>query len=421
VAGAGIRVPGDKSITHRALLLAALSSGRCRLGGALASRDTRATATSLRALGIAVGPLSPGRAVRVTGGGLRPFRAPGRTLDCRNSGTTARLLLGLLAGHPFEAALTGDRSLRRRPMARITEPLRLMGASISATDGERLPARIRGGPLRALTWSSPVASAQVKTALFFAGLTGGVPVTVTEPYHSRDHAERLLRLLGVRVDVDGTTTVVRPPEAIAPFDGDVPGDYSSAAYLLAAGVLARSGEVALEGVGINPTRTGFARVLERMGARIEVQGRWMSLGEPAATLVARPAALRATEVHPDEVASLVDEVPLLACLAARAEGTSVFRGVGELRVKESDRLALVAADLAGLGVEARAEDDTLWVTGTDRPLRGRVVTARDHRLAMAFAVLGTAPGGELELDDVRCVDVSYPGFFHDLQRALGGG
>jgi 3-phosphoshikimate 1-carboxyvinyltransferase len=421
VGGDGIRVPGDKSITHRATMLAALASGRCRIGGVLAAGDTRATAAALRALGVTVGPLTQGRALRVTGGGLRPFRVPGRVLDCRNSGTTARLLLGLLAGHPFEVALTGDRSLRRRPMARITEPLRRMGATITATGGERLPARIRGGTLQPLTWVSPVASAQVKTALFFAGLTGGVPVTVTEPFHSRDHAERLLRLLGVHVDVDGTTTSVHPPEEIAPFEGDVPGDYSSAAFLLAAGLLARSGEVVVEGVGINPTRTGFGRVVERMGARVEVQGRWMSLGEPAATLVARPATLRATEVHAEEIPSLVDEVPLLACLAARAEGTSVFRGVGELRVKESDRLALVASNLAGLGVEARAEDDTLWVTGTDRTLRGRVVTARDHRLAMAFAVLGTAPGGQLELDDVRCVEVSYPAFFRDLLRALSGG
>ena len=416
--GGGIRVPGDKSITHRALMLAALASGKCRLGGALAAGDTRATAAALRALGVTVGALSAGRALRVTGGGLRPFRATSRVLDCRNSGTTARLLLGLLAGHAFETSLDGDRSLRRRPMARITEPLRRMGAEIAATGGERLPARIRGGPLRPLVWDSPVASAQVKTALFFAGLAGGVSVTVTEPFHSRDHAERLLRLLGVHVDVDGTTTRVDPPEEIAPFDGDIPGDYSSAAYLLAAGLLRRSGEVVVEGVGINPTRTGFARVVERMGARIEVQGRWMSLGEPAATLVARPARLRAVEVTADEVPSLVDEVPLLACLAARAEGTSVFHGVRELRVKESDRLALVSSNLATAGVEARAEDDTLYVTGTDRPLRGRMTTAGDHRLAMAFAVLGTAPGGALELDDAACVAVSYPDFFQDLVRAL---
>ena len=418
--GGSIRVPGDKSITHRALMLAALSSGRCSLGGALAAADTRATAAALRALGVTVGPLAAGRAVRVTGGGLRPFRSAGRELDCRNSGTTARLLLGLLAAHPFETELTGDRSLRRRPMARITEPLRRMGAVVEAAEGEVLPARIRGGPLTPLEWKSPVASAQVKTALFFAGLAGGVPVGVSEPYRSRDHTERLLRLLGVRVDSDGTTATMHPAEQLPAFEGDVPGDYSSAAYLLAAGVLARHGEVVLEGVGVNPTRTGFGRVLQRMGAAIEIQGRYLSLGEPAATLVARPAELRAALVGPEEVPSLVDEVPLLACLAARAQGTSVFQGVGELRYKESDRLALVVTNLVALGVDALAEGDTLRVTGTDRPLRGRVVTAGDHRLAMAFAVLGTAPGGEFALDDARCVAVSYPDFFTDLSRALTG-
>jgi 3-phosphoshikimate 1-carboxyvinyltransferase len=420
VSGRAIRVPGDKSITHRALMLAALAEGTCALRGALAAGDTRTTAAVLRTLGVTVGPLAEGRVLRVTGGGLRPFRAATRVVDCRNSGTTARLLLGLLAGHAFETSLTGDRSLRRRPMARVAEPLRRMGAAISTADGERLPARIRGGSLQPLVWHSPVASGQVKTALFFAGLVGGVPVTVSEPYHSRDHTERMLRLLGIRVDVEETTTTVHPAESIAAFEGDIPGDYSSAAYLLAAGVLAPVGEVVVEGVGVNPTRTGFARVLERMGARLEVQRRVMSLGEPAATLVARPAALRATEVHPEEVPGLVDEVPLLACLAARAEGTTAFHGVGELRVKESDRLALVARNLAALGVEVRTEGDSLWVTGTDRPLKGRVVTDGDHRLAMAFAVLATAPGGEVEIDDVRCVDVSYPAFFRDLERALTG-
>ena len=420
MSGQAIRVPGDKSITHRALLLAALADGKCALRGALAAGDTRATAAALRTLGVTVGPVAEGRVLRVTGGGLRPFRATTRVIDCRHSGTTARLLLGLLAGHDFETALTGDRGLRRRPMARVAEPLRRMGATIATADGERLPARIRGGGLRPLVWHSPVASGQVKTALFFAGLVGGVPVTVSEPYHSRDHAERLLRLLGIHVDIEDTTTTIHPAESIAAFDGDIPGDYSAAAYLLAAGVLAPAGEVVVEGVGVNPTRTGFGRVLERMGARLEVQRRVMSLGEPAATLVARPAALRATEVPPEEVPSLVDEVPLLACLAARAEGTTVFHGVGELRVKESDRLALVARNLATLGVVVRTEGDSLWVTGTDQPLRGRVVTDGDHRLAMAFAVLATAPGGEAEIDDVRCVAALYPAFFRDLERALTG-
>ncbi len=411
-----VTVPGDKSITHRALMLGSLADGPCVFTSALAAADTRATAGALRRLGVKVGPLADGRAVRVAGGGLRPFRPAGASLDCRNSGTTARLLLGLLAGHGFEARLSGDRSLRRRPMARVTEPLRTMGARIAASEGERLPIVIRGGPLSPLQWQSPVASAQVKTALFFAGLVGGVRVAVTEPVISRDHTERLLRLVGARVEVEGTRTSVEPVEFIPAFGGEIPGDISSAAYLVAAGVLAESGEVTVKGVGVNPTRSGFLRVLERMGASVEVADRWVSLGEPGATLVARPAPLRAVEVEPGEIPSLVDEVPLLACLAARAEGRSVFRGVGELRVKESDRLALVASNLAALGVAARSEGDTLIVEGGDAPPRGRVTTAGDHRLAMAFSVLRVLPGAEVELDDTGCVAVSYPGFFRDFAR-----
>ncbi len=420
IARGEVAVPGDKSITHRALLLGALSDGPCRFSGALVAGDTRSTAAALRRLGVGVGRLTEGRGVTVKGGGLRPFRAPAGALDCGNSGTTARLLLGLLAGHAFESRLTGDRSLSRRPMARVTEPLRAMGAAIAAAEGERLPLTIRGGPLRPLAWKSPVASAQVKTALLLAGLVGGAGVAVTEPVISRDHTERLLKLLGVRVTVEGTTTSVEPVAALPAFEGDIPGDISSAAYLVAAGVLAEAGEVVVRKVGVNPTRTGFLRALERMGARVDLQDRWVSLGEPGATLVARPGPLNPVVVEPEEIPSMVDEVPLLACLASRAEPgwASVFRGVGELRVKESDRLALVASNLAALGVAARTEGDTLFVEGTTRPPRGRVTTAGDHRLAMAFAVLGTLPGAEVELDDRDCVGISYPNFFRDLARVV---
>jgi 3-phosphoshikimate 1-carboxyvinyltransferase len=419
IARGEVVVPGDKSITHRALMVAALSDGRCVFTSPLAAGDTRTTAAALRTLGIQVSPLSAAR-VAVTGAGMRPFRQPSRPVACRNSGTTARLLLGLLAGHAFEAKLTGDRSLSRRPMARVTEPLRAMGAVVTAAEGERLPMVIRGGALKPLAWTSPVASAQVKTCLFLAGLTGGVRVSVTEPVTSRDHSERLLRLLGARVDVEGTTVTLDPPERLPAFDGEIPGDISSAAYLIAAGVLAESGEVTIRNVGLNPTRAGFLRALERMGAKVEVVDRWMSLGEPAGTLVARPAQLSPVVVEPEEIPSMVDEVPLLACLASRAEKgwTSVFRGVGELRVKESDRLALVASNLSALGVAAHVEGDTLMVEGSDAPPRGRVVTAGDHRLAMAFAVLRTVPGAEVELDDTRCVQISYPHFFRDYGRVV---
>lgn len=413
----GIAVPGDKSITHRALMLAALTDGPCRISGALVAGDTRASAACLRALGVKVSPLKAGAEVVVRGGGLTPFKRPTARLDCANSGTTARLLMGLLAAHRFKATLTGDASLRRRPMARIADPLRVMGARIALKDG-RLPATIEGGALKPLDYTSPVASAQVKTAILFAGLAGGVRVSITEPVRSRDHTERLLAMLGVTCMSSGVFVALHPPESLPAFAGRVPGDISSAAYLLASRILAAKGSLALPGVGVNPTRIGFIRAVERMGARIKMEGMRESLGEPVATLVARPARLKALEVEPDEIPSMVDEVVLLACLAARAEGTSVFKGVGELRVKESDRLALVARNLAGLGVKAHSEDETLWVEGTDEPPQGRVETAGDHRLAMAFAVLGTVKGAKITLDDRSCVAVSYPSFFKDLKRAL---
>lgn len=404
-------------MTHRALMLAALTDGRCRFEGALAAGDTRSTASCLRALGIAVGPLSDGRTVRVQGRGMRPFRKPSRVLDAGNSGTTVRLLMGLLSAHRFAATLTGDASLRRRPMARIAGPLETMGARITTTDG-RLPVTLRGGPLRDITYDSPVASAQVKTALLFAGLAGGVRVRVTEPIRSRDHTERLLAMLGAGCVVRGNSVTLQPVESLPAFGGVMPGDFSSAAYLLAAALLAERSDLRIEGVSVNPTRTGLLRALARMGAHVEVADLHESLGEPIGTLVPVTTHLASVTVEPHEIPSLVDEIPLLACVASRAEGTSVFRGVGELRVKESDRLALVAKNLVALGVRARTEGDTLWVEGTDRPPQGRVETAGDHRLAMAFAVLGTVPGAAVKLDDRDCVAISYPSFFTDLRRML---
>lgn len=399
-------------------MLAAISDGACRFTGALAAGDTRSTAACLRALGVAVGPLSEGRDVRVQGRGLAGLKRPTRRLHCGNSGTTARLLMGLLAASRFEVTFTGDASLRRRPMERVASPLRTMGATIELTD-RRLPARERGGPLTPIRYASPVASGQVKTALLFAALRGGVHVMLSEPVRSRDHTERLLNLLGVPCRVTGVSVELDPITSLPAFDGDIPADFSSAAYLLAAGVLLGR-PLSLERVNVNPTRTGFLRALERMGARIESGDERESLGEPIATLTPRAGPLRGVEVLPHEVPSMVDEIPLLACLAARAEGTSVFRGVGELRVKETDRLALVAANLQALGVTARAEGDTLWVEGTDAPPQGRIVTAGDHRLAMAFAVLGRLPRAAVEIDDQDCVAISYPGYFTHLARVTRG-
>ena len=414
-----VRVPGDKSISHRALMLAALARGRSELAGLLTAEDVQSTARVLRRLGADVSTVRDGAVVAVRGG---PLSTPRGSLDCGNSGTTARLSLGLLAGQRFAARLTGDASLRRRPMRRVTEPLRAMGAHIEEEGGDALPLTIRGGRLRALDYVSPVASAQVKSALLLAGLTGRVPVTVREPYRSRDHTERLLVHLGLPLHVNGMAISYAPADsrkAIPPFTLTVPGDISSAAFLVGAAVLADAGELLVENVGVNPTRTGFLVVLERMGARVERLNLGEAGGEAVADLLVRPAPLAGTEVPAAEVPTLVDEVPVLAVLASRARGETVFREVGELRVKESNRLELIAANLRAVGGEAEARGNDLHVVGSTQSPRGRIDTAGDHRLAMAFAVLGTVPGANVRLSERASVAISYPAFFKDLRR-IGG-
>lgn len=414
--GGVVRVPGDKSITHRVLMLAAMARGTSHVGGALTSLDARATAACLRRLGADVSPLRTDAVTRITGRG-RLSRPPTR-LDCGNAGTTARLLLGLLAAHRFEASLTGDKSLRRRPMARVTEPLGRMGARFAPGDATTLPLSVRGGSLTPLRWDLPVSSAQIKGSLLFAGLAGGVEVSLLEPGGlSRDHSERLLRAFGYTVETRGGRIEFEPTGKITAFDVQVPGDPSSAAFLVGLALLAEGGELLLPGVGVNPTRTGFLTVLERMGAGVEVHEVADSFGEPVGTIQARPARLRSTEVSAQEIPGLVDEVPLLAVLAARAEGTTIFREVGELRVKESDRLALVASNLRAVGASAEVVGNDLHVEGSDVPPKGRVRTEGDHRLAMAFAVLGAVRGARVTIDDRECVDVSFPGFFEAVRQA----
>jgi len=410
-----VRPPGDKSISHRVLMLAALARGKSEISGLLTGDDVKTSARVLRQLGADISPIREG-VVRVSSAPLTAHRAP---LNCGNSGTTARLMLGILAGQRFVTTLTGDASLRRRPMRRVTEPLKQMGADIKEK-GDGLPLTIRGGQLRGLMYTSPVASAQVKSALLFAGLTGQVPVTIREPYRSRDHTERLLAHLGLGVHERDGAIVYQPGSAstIPGFQLSVPGDISSAAFLMAAVVLADQGELVVENVGVNPTRTGFLVVLERMGAHIERVNLRDEGGEPVADLVVRPATLRGTEVSAAEIPTLVDEVPVLAVLASRASGDSVFREVGELRVKESNRLELIAANLRVVGAKAEARGNDLYVTGNARAPQGRVETASDHRLAMAFAVLGTLAGSNVQLSEKKSVAISYPNFFRDLKACF---
>ena len=408
------RVPGDKSITHRALMLAALAPGTSQLRGALASLDARSTARVLRQLGAGITPLREGAVISVAG--KSRFSAPGHSLDCGNSGTTTRLLLGLLAGHPFPARLTGDASLRRRPMRRVTSALRAMGAKIDDGGRDGLPLAIIGGKLRPLDWQMEVPSAQIKSALLLAGLVGGVPVVLREGAATRDHTERLLRHFGFEVASRDGVLRFAPTGRLVAFELDVPGDASSAAFLLAAALLASEGEIRVAAVGLNPSRTGFLDVLRQMGAVITIEGVHSPFGEAVGDLVTAPARLRAVDVPAGAIPGVIDELPVLSCLAARAEGVSRFRSVQELRVKESDRLTLLAQNLRAIGVVAAIEGDDLLVTGTDAPLAGRVVTEGDHRIAMAFSVLGSSGRARIRIDDPDCAAVSFPGFSGALQR-----
>ena len=408
VAGS-VRVPGDKSITHRILLLAAMARGTSHLGGALTSLDARSTARVLRQLGAELTPLRPGSAVTVRGRG-RLF-PPDSPLFCGNSGTTTRLLLGLLSAHRFSATLTGDRSLRRRPMRRVTVPLAAMGAQFTEHNGDGLPLTVRGQRLRPVRYEMPVSSAQIKSAVLLAGMVGAVEVALREPGgRSRDHTERLLHAFGYGLTEEDGWIHFTPGGKVTPFDAQVPGDPSSAAFLVGAATLAKAGELRVSGVGVNPTRTGFLKVLRRMGATVQVENELLHFGEPVGDLIIRPAALAGTEVSAAEIPGLIDEIPLLAVLASRASGTTTFRQVGELRVKESDRLGLIAENLRAVGADAAVTGDDLVVAGSDRIPRGTVRTEGDHRLAMAFAVLGTVPQARVRIDDVACAAVSFPGF-----------
>lgn len=410
------RVPGDKSISHRALIFSALAAGRSRLSGLLTSADVQSTAGVLRALGVTI-PEVGSEPVVVTGRGPDALRGAACDLDAGNSGTTTRLMSGVLAARPFASRVIGDESLSRRPMQRVARPLTAMGARFAFDRGDGLPMTIHGGPLRGVTWRCEAASAQVKGAILLAGLVGGVPVEVHEPAPTRDHSERMMRGRGVDVRSEGAVATLVPGAPMRGLDVDVPADPSSAAFFAALAALAAGGEIELPGVCANPGRTGAFRVLERMGARIGWEEMRDEGGEPVATLVIAPRTLKGTRIEPAEVPSLIDELPVLACVAARAAGETSVTGAGELRVKESDRIALLVRNLRAVGADAEERADGFVVRGSDRPFRGRVETGGDHRIAMAFGVLGAATGGAIEIDDPACVRVSFPSFWSDLANA----
>ena len=417
-----VTVPGDKSISQRALILAALAEGKSRLRGLLSGADPASTAGALHALGVALPELpSDGREVVVQGSGLGGLTPSAGPLDLGNSGTGTRLLLGVLAGQPFKAVLTGDGSLRSRPMGRVTSPLSDMGAKFRSLEVEdRLPLEVEGGPLHPLDYDLPVASAQVKSAILLAGVAGRSTVRLSEPGRSRDHTERMLSALGVSVDsrAEGGRWRVElkdVPERLPPLDLDVPGDISSAAFVLVLALLGGAcGELTVRGVGINATRTGVLPVLARMGARLAVERDADQGGEPVGSITAAPTVLRATTIGAEDVIGAIDEIPILAAAAARAQGTTRITGAGELRVKETDRLRALAQNLRAIGVRVEELEDGLEVEGTDQPLAGEVDAMGDHRIAMAFGVLGALAGNNIRVLGAQVVDVSFPGFWERL-------
>ncbi len=413
-----VRVPGDKALSHRALLLAALADGASEVRELPDGDDVAATLDTLQVLGLAVAYDDAGCA-RLESHGAESLREPGTVLDCRNSGTTMRMLLGVLAGRPFRCVLTGDASLSTRPMRRVVAPLRAMGATVDGRDdGEYPPLTIHGGALVGADIELEVPSAQVKSAILLAGLQARGVTRVTEPRPSRDHTERMLTALGVPVTRVNARTVELRAGAPAPFEFDVPGDPSSAAFLLVAAIVVPGSDVVVEDVALNPARIGFVRVLERMGASIEVHARDERLGEPVGDLVARSSTLVGTVVEGDEIPTLIDEIPILAVAAAFANGTTEFRDAGELRVKESDRIAALAAELPNFGVEVTEREDALAVTGAS-PHAGNAQSHGDHRIAMALAVLAGAVEGSSRIGGWPAVASSYPGFAVALAR-LGG-
>ena len=416
---AHVAVPGDKSISHRAVLIAAVCEGESRIAGFGRSADTEATIEAVRRLGVEVVE-DDVDVLRVRGIGLQGLRQPDAPIDCENAGTLMRLAAGLLAGQAGRFELVGDASLSARPMERVAEPLRRMGARVETTDGHA-PLVVHGAPLRAIDYELPVASAQVKSAVLLAGLQADGSTTVVEPMPTRDHTERLLERAGAKVTRRPTSVTVEPAQELRLPELEIPGDFSSAAPFLVAAAIVPGSAVTVHGVGLNPRRAGLLDVLEHMGAKIAIYNRRPIGGEPAGDVELRASDLVGATISAETVPALVDELPLLAVAACHARGETVVRGASELRVKESDRLEAIVEELRRIGAHIRATRDGFRIKGVPARLRGGVVDSRgDHRLAMVGAVAGVASREGVDLHGAEAVDVSFPGFFDVLAGVAPG-
>lgn len=409
-----IQVPGDKSISHRAVMFGSLASGTTRITHFLNGADCLSTISCFQKMGISIERNQ--NEVLVHGKGLHGLTPPNSILDVGNSGTTTRLISGILAGQTFTTELNGDASIQSRPMKRIMTPLHSMGADIiSLKDNGCAPLRIKGHPLKAIHYTSPVASAQIKSCILLAGMYADGVTSVTEPVLSRNHTEIMLRYFGANVSSTGTTASIQPDPVLTGREVKVPGDISSAAYFIAAGLLTPNSEILLKNVGVNPTRDGILRVCQKMGADITLLN-YSDDGEPTADLLVRTSSLHGTVVSGEIIPALIDEIPMIAVMAAFAQGTTIIKDAAELKVKESDRIAVMVDNLKRMGADIEGTDDGMIIHG-GKPLHGAVIDSySDHRIAMSFAVAGAICDGQMDIRDGECVNISYPEFYNDLYK-----
>ncbi len=410
-----ITVPGDKSISHRAVMFGSLAKGTTEITGFLQGADCLSTISCFESMGIAIE--NKGDIVLVHGNGLRGLKKPETVLDCGNSGTTTRLISGILSAQNFDVTLTGDASIQKRPMKRIMEPLSLMGADIVNGNG-CAPLAIHGKALHGIHYTSKVASAQVKSSILLAGLYADGPTSVTEPYVSRNHSEIMLNLFGAHVTTTNTTATIEPASELHSRKINVPGDISSAAYFIAAGLMVPGSEILIKNVGINPTRDGILHVCKAMGADLTLLNVKEDEGEPVADILVRASSLHAAEIGGSIIPTLIDELPMIAALACFAQGTTVIRDAAELKVKESNRIAVMVENLSAMGADVTETEDGMIIHG-GRPLHGAVIESHlDHRIAMTFAVTGLCAEGVTQINGAECVNISYPQFYQDLKNLI---
>lgn len=410
-----ITVPGDKSISHRGIMLGALANGTTSITNFLKGADCLSTISCFQKMGIEIEETE--NEILVHGKGLHGLSAPKEILDAGNSGTTTRLISGILAGQNFSCDLTGDTSIQKRPMKRIMTPLSMMGADITSVHNNGCaPLHIKGAPLKGISYQSPVASAQVKSCVLFAGLYADGKTSVTEPFLSRNHSELMLSSFGASVQTCGTTATIEPEPVLTAQKVEVPGDISSAAFFIAAGLLIPGSELLIKNVGINPTRDGILRVCRQMGANLELLNTRTQCGEPVADILVKHSELNGTVIEGDLIPTLIDELPVIAVMAACANGETIVRNAEELKVKESNRLEIIVHHLSEMGCDITGTEDGMIIRG-GKPLHGAVLDSHlDHRIAMSFAVAGLVADGETEITNADCVNISYPGFYRDLLR-----